>query len=77
MDFRPFECIVAGQHKVALDPARSYKFGDQRSGELDRCTSGALDNDLSDRPSVVVQVLLLSNVELKFKLLHVLAPARG
>jgi len=67
-------CIVASQKKVTLDPARSYKFGEQRSRKLDRRASGAPDNDLFDRPAVVVQVLLFRDVESKFKLLHVVAP---
>ena len=61
---------------MTLDPVSRYKFRKQRSRELDRRSSGTPDNDVLDRSTVVVQVLLLRKVEPKFKLLHVAAPKR-
>jgi hypothetical protein len=75
-DIRSLECVITSQKKVALNPARGDKLREQRSRKLDRRSSGTPDNDLPNRPSVVVQVLLFRNVESKFKLLHVLAPKR-
>jgi hypothetical protein len=72
-NFGPFKGIVTGQHKVPPDSADAYKFGKQGRRELDRCATEALDDDLIDRPTVVVQVLLLREVKSKFKLLHVRA----
>lgn len=69
-------CIVTSQKKVTLDPVSRYKLRKQRSWELDRRSSGAPDNDVLDRPAVVVQVLLFREAESKFKLLHVAAPKR-
>lgn len=76
-NFGPFEGVVTRQHKVAPDSVDAYKSGEQGRRELDRCATEALDNDLIDRPAVVVQVLLLREVESKFELFHVGAPKTG
>jgi len=66
-ELRAFVFVVACQHEAAMDTRGGHEFRQQRSRKLNRDAIGALNQDLLDRPSVVVEVFLIRQVELEFE----------
>lgn len=64
---RSFVFIVACQHEVAVNSRGGHEFRQQRRGKLNRDAIGALNQDLSDGPPVVIEVFLIRQVELEFE----------
>lgn len=62
--------IVACQYEAAMETGGGHEFRQQRSGKLNRDAIGALNQDLSDGPSVVIEVFLIRQVELEFERLQ-------
>jgi len=70
LDFRTLEILIAREQEIPVYPIDSDELGQKRCRELNRRAVGALNDDLPDRTSVVVQIPLCRDVEMKFELLH-------
>ena len=51
-------------------PIDGNELGQERCRELNRCSVGALSDDLPNGTPVIVQIPLCRNVEMKFKSFH-------
>lgn len=73
-DFSEFWILVifiTAQYEAPLHSAGSDEALQQCYRKLDSRTGGVARDDLTDRPTVIIQVLLSGDPELKFKLFHV------
>jgi hypothetical protein len=62
--------VVADEHEVAVNTLLDHKSLKERCGKLDSLSIGAANNNMADRSTIIVQILLRGNAEMKCVTVH-------
>ena len=70
MQINALVVVVADEHEVAINTLLDHKSLKKRRRKLDSLAAGAANDNVSDRSTIIVQILFRGNAKTKFVTVH-------